>query len=584
MPSKNLGIALNMTHDVALSALFSEPFAIITILASDDARGRCELPGTDSIFQLQWRAPDRIPMWQRQNVVAVFITLCNLHAAALELRTHAFDETGGGNLILYEESWRWNEDLADVVNATKDTVGGAARLAQIHAGILGEAVSQGVMGSAAKLRDGDFHGALEAARGALTQAKVESDKATRSFRSSVPRLLAVILLVIGIGLLWGIEHLLSPRTDQDSLGSAILGSPSESQKVGEFYHFPALGTLRFLLSIMVLLFNFYPWTIQEVQSLGWAEPNLRGESSAQRDLQKCGVLGGRSLGFQNRIMHGRSADKCTWRWQVSLHDRRRNSTESHFCGGTLIDRKWVLTAAHCVGSYSKCDRGFLHVVAGEWNHALKAPDSITQRNVTRIIKHPRYSSEAPSDYDFALLELDKPMPINECIGLACLPSEEDTPGQGCSITGWGAAATGPRPSVLQEASVTTLTNELCTQKYAEQNSSITASMLCASGLSESGITDACHGDSGGPMVCAEKGFFVVRGVTSWGLGCASRYPGVYARVYRALDWIYKTMASSEELPKIDFHGQMWSVTKGLDICATLTDGDVALEVCAKPRT
>ena len=38
----------------------------------------------------------------------------------------------------------------------------------------------------------------------------------------------------------------------------------------------------------------------------------------------------------------------------------------------------------------------------------------------------RYSSEAPSDYDFALLELDKPMPINECIGLACLPSEEDT--------------------------------------------------------------------------------------------------------------------------------------------------------------
>lgn len=154
------------------------------------------------------------------------------------------------------------------------------------------------------------------------------------------------------------------------------------------------------------------------------------------------------------------------------------------------------------------------------------------------------------------------MPINECIGLACLPSEEDTPGQGCSITGWGAAATGPRPSVLQEASVTTLTNELCTQKYAEQNSSITASMLCASGRSESGITDACHGDSGGPMVCAEKGFFVVRGVTSWGLGCASRYPGVYARVYRALDWIYNTMASREELPKIDFHGHMWSVTKG----------------------
>ena len=93
--------------------------------------------------------------------------------------------------------------------------------------------------------------------------------------------------------------------------------------------------------------------------------------------------------------------------------------------------------------------------------------------------------------------------------------------------------------------MTTLANEACTKKYAEQNSSITSSMLCASGLSESGITDACHGDSGGPMVCAEHGFFVVRGVTSWGLGCASKFPGVYARVYRALDWIYQSMASSD---------------------------------------
>ncbi|CAK9078849.1 ABC1 family protein C10F6.14c [Durusdinium trenchii] len=192
-------------------------------------------------------------------------------------------------------------------------------------------------------------------------------------------------------------------------------------------------------------------------------------------------------------------------------------------------------------------------------------DNATYRSVefSEVIQE-TYSSEAPSDYDFALLELQEAMPINECIGLACLPYTDDLPGQGCSITGWGAAATGPRPNILQEASVTTLTHEACVKNYSEHNSSITASMLCASGLSESGqTTDACHGDSGGPLVCEEHGAFVVRGVTSWGFGCASaRFPGVYGRVFRALDWIYRTMASREEVPDADFHGKMWAVTKG----------------------
>ena len=174
----------------------------------------------------------------------------------------------------------------------------------------------------------------------------------------------------------------------------------------------------------------------------------------------------------------------------------------------------------------------MRVVAGEWNHALNSPQKAlrsgtsrgslhTQGRISCIFRLTTFCRErGKSTLDlidvsskhicvdstlgiavrhhqittFALLELDKPMPINECIGLACLPSGEDSPGQGCSITGWGTAATGPRPNILQEASVPPLSNmKLCAQKYAEYNSSITHSMLCASGFSESGITDACHG-------------------------------------------------------------------------------------------
>lgn len=215
------------------------------------------------------------------------------------------------------------------------------------------------------------------------------------------------------------------------------------------------------------------------------------------------------------------------------------------------------------------------MVAGEWSHAGKVLQTTSQRKVSRILSHPRravsgaasfflrYGSDAPSDYDFALLELESAMPINECIGLACLPYSADASNQGCSITGWGVAESGPRPTILQEASVTMVDSAACAQRYAEHNSSVTASMLCATGHSASGVTDACHGDSGGPLVCEEQGSFVVRGVTSWGFGCASaKFPGVYGRVWSAIDWIYETMASREQLPDVDFGGMMWAVTKG----------------------
>ena len=105
----------------------------------------------------------------------------------------------------------------------------------------------------------------------------------------------------------------------------------------------------------------------------------------------------------------------------------------------------------------------------------------------------------------------------------------------------------------------------CVKDYAAHNATITAAMLCASGKSAAGITDACYGDSGGPLVCKEDDRYVVRGITSWGLGCASeKFPGVYSRVTKALSWIHDTMAgknSALEDP-VDFHGAMWTITSG----------------------
>ena len=273
---------------------------------------------------------------------------------------------------------------------------------------------------------------------------------------------------------------------------------------------------------------------------------LRGDRAP--DYTQCGVLG--LSHATQRIVHGHDAGQCVWRWQVSL-----SSATEQFCGGTLIGREWVLTAAHCISVIRRCcGVRSLRIGAGAWKRRdVDENDTSVVRGVREVYTHPLYQINAQFDYDFALLQLDKEVPINRCIGVACLPHSQDRSGTNCSITGWGRLmSSGPTPKLLQEASVTLLTNQICQVDYSAINSTITGSMLCASGRSKTGITDACQGDSGGPLVCKEtvetsdgtiaSDRYVLRGVTSTGEGCAEeRYPGVYGRVQSVLSWIEDTM-------------------------------------------
>ena len=100
---------------------------------------------------------------------------------------------------------------------------------------------------------------------------------------------------------------------------------------------------------------------------------------------------------------------------------------------------------------------------------------------------------------------------------------------------------------MQDAKVNLLRNETCNTAYTETLPSgmnihyfRSTEMSCAGHLN--GKVDACQGDSGGPFVCANGTKSVIAGVVSWGYGCAeAQYPGVYARVTAALDWIKSEM-------------------------------------------
>jgi len=251
---------------------------------------------------------------------------------------------------------------------------------------------------------------------------------------------------------------------------------------------------------------------------------------------ECGVKGSASP----RIVNGEDAVACEHRWQANLITRR---SKISFCGGTLISENYVLTAAHCV---EQTGEGALLVRLGDYQ--LSAEEEYQEDYmVAEINIHPRYMTST-NHYDFALLRLQNNVSLNACVGFACLPDEAiGNKAVECVISGWGTLSSGgSSPDTLQEASVTTLSQDDCEDKYGDSGS-ITGSMLCAQGQKPRGpIIDACQGDSGGPLVCEISGSWVVHGVTSWGSGCAERrYPGVWARVYEAIPWISRIMLASD---------------------------------------
>ncbi|XP_071643203.1 serine proteinase stubble isoform X2 [Temnothorax longispinosus] len=270
---------------------------------------------------------------------------------------------------------------------------------------------------------------------------------------------------------------------------------------------------------------------------GWWSTSSTSTSTTSKSpigstTSQCGAKNGNQ--DQERIVGGKNADPGEWPWIAALFNAGRQ-----FCGGSLIDDKHVLTAAHCVANMNSWDVARLTVRLGDYNIKTNTEIRHIERRVKRVVRHRGFNSRTLYN-DVALLTLSEPVEFTEQIRPICLPSGSQLySGKTATVIGWGSLReSGPQPAILQEVSIPVWSNSECKLKYgAAAPGGIVDSFLCAGRAAK----DSCSGDSGGPLM-VNDGRWTQVGIVSWGIGCGKgQYPGVYTRVTHFLPWIYKNL-------------------------------------------
>jgi secreted trypsin-like serine protease len=264
-----------------------------------------------------------------------------------------------------------------------------------------------------------------------------------------------------------------------------------------------------------------------------------------------------------RIIAGTPASTSTYPWMAALLDSSvANPYYAQFCGGSLIDASWVLTAAHCVEQMAPGD---IQVVLGHTTLSSILPSD--RRAVARIFAHERYhvSGAEALTHDVALLKLASP-----AVGFTPIAYNTDAnvPAYNASelTLGWGRSSDGPNgksggllpkaspatgrgfPDGLLSGSVTDFSQPSGCVAWGSYF--VYASHLCA----ESNPVRACAGDSGGPLFLPDGEVPRLVGVVSFGHSSClnSSLPTVHSRVSAHASWIANRIANPNPAPSAGY--------------------------------
>ncbi|KAM3956374.1 CLIP domain-containing serine protease B10 [Aphomia sociella] len=247
-----------------------------------------------------------------------------------------------------------------------------------------------------------------------------------------------------------------------------------------------------------------------------------------RHVRQCGVEASSSLIHHNP-------------WLVYLEYYRKDQLADIRCAATLIDRRHLVTAAHCVKKIK-----FQRLVARLGEYDVSSDKDCLQGicsktvliEVSDVIVHPGYDM---SEHDIAVLRLAQDAPYTDFIRPICLPTGTIKDDVTFTAAGWGVIpSTHIYSNVKKIIPLPYYPRDQCQKTYSDLI--LPRNIICAGG--EEGL-DTCKGDSGGPLMWI-KDRTELWGVTSSGnVICGTKgSPGIYTSVSMHLEWI-KTVIRNE---------------------------------------
>lgn len=251
-------------------------------------------------------------------------------------------------------------------------------------------------------------------------------------------------------------------------------------------------------------------------------------------------------GFQLSVMEGEQASIDDLPFVVLV------ATTTAGCTGSVVAPSWVVTAAHCVeqmddtGAYQPTPSDEVFVVLGQDELPGRQVQFDDVTAVRSVELHPDWSASGRQRSDIALLELATPTsaPVVDLVGTGF----EEVAGTPAVVAGWGQLLEGVDTEHLMRGDVPILDDAICRSAYGSHNYRDDR-MVCAGGDG----TDACAGDSGGPLLLPAGDGFRQVAVVAGGEACtaASSTYGIYTAIAPHREWIDGFLAAGTPAPPVD---------------------------------